>query len=174
MAAHSACHPGRPRPHGESHAGCPGSPACQTATSSGSSLAGSSGRPPYSADRRNAVPRSSPERRTAGSAAEVHAAFADIGGADGQQAASQADDLVDVTPRPGLMLDVPHVQRRHVMVEVVLLNRRERVIRLPRAARRLVQHVIHVGDIPAYLRFHAEQAKRPGQRVDPDERGRVP
>jgi len=72
------------------------------------------------------------------------------------------------------MLNVPHVQCGHVPVEVVLLNRRERVVRLPGPVRRLVKHVVDVGYVPAYLRFHAEPAQRPGQRIDPDERGRVP
>ncbi len=55
MATHSACQPGRPGPHGESHSGCSGSAGCHTATSNGSSLRGSSGLPPYSRASRSAV-----------------------------------------------------------------------------------------------------------------------
>jgi hypothetical protein len=50
----------------------------------------------------------------------------------------------------------PHVQCGHVMVEVVLLNRGERVVRLPSTMRCVVKHVVHVGDVPAYLGFHVE------------------
>ncbi len=72
------------------------------------------------------------------------------------------------------MLNGPHAQRGHVPVEVVLPNRRERVVRLPGTVRRLVQHVIDVGNVPAYLGLHANEAQRPGQRIDLDERGRMP
>ncbi|OPZ62037.1 MAG: hypothetical protein BWY85_02214 [Firmicutes bacterium ADurb.Bin506] len=38
MTLHSMCHPGRPGPHGESHAGSPGFAAFQSVKSSGSCL----------------------------------------------------------------------------------------------------------------------------------------
>jgi hypothetical protein len=53
------------------------------------------------------------------------------------------------------MGDGPHTQRVHVPVEVVLLDRRKRVIRLRGAVRRRVKHVVDVGDVPANLGFHA-------------------
>ena len=43
IAAHSACQPGRPQPHGLGHAGWPSAETCQTGTSKGSSLSGWSG-----------------------------------------------------------------------------------------------------------------------------------
>jgi len=53
------------------------------------------------------------------------------------------------------------------------LNGCEGVVRCLGAVRRLVQYVVDVGDVPAYLGGHPQEAQRPGQRVDPDERSRV-
>lgn len=96
-------------------------PACSQARAQGRTpvvVLGRVVRPPYSADRRSAASRSSPDPRTAGFPAEVHDAVADIRGAGRQQTASQADDLVGVTAHPRFMLNVPHVQRRHVPVNL--------------------------------------------------------
>ena len=61
IAAHSACHPGRPSPHGLGQLTSSSGPlACHTMVSSGSSLSGSSGRSWNSAARASAVSRSTP------------------------------------------------------------------------------------------------------------------
>ncbi len=61
IAAHSTCHPGRPRPVGPSQAGSPGRSRCQSRQSSGSFLPGRSGSPPRSANSSIIVARSSPD-----------------------------------------------------------------------------------------------------------------
>ena len=60
IAAHSACQPGRPSPHGLGQLISSGAVCCHTAVSSGSSLSAASGWSWYSADSRSAVSRDSP------------------------------------------------------------------------------------------------------------------
>jgi len=52
-----------------------------------------------------------------------------------------------------------HVQGRHVLLEVELLHRRERVVRRAGPLSRCVQHVVHIGDVPAYLRFGPQEVQ---------------
>jgi len=45
-------------------------------------------------------------------------------------------------------------KRGHVPLELELLDRREGVVGRSRPARRHVEHVVHVGDVPAHLGLH--------------------
>jgi hypothetical protein len=73
-----------------------------------------------------------------------------------------------------LVLGSADVQRGHVPLELELLDRRERVVGRSRPPRRRVEHVVHVGDVPAHLRFHPEEAQRAAERVAHANAGRVP
>jgi hypothetical protein len=104
---------------------------------------------------------------------EIDAAPALIRGVAGEQPLSQPDHLLHVPVRAGLMRRGTHVQGCHVLLEVELLHRRERVVRRAGPMSRRVQHVVHIGDVPAHLRFGSQEAQGTAQRIDPDERGRV-
>ena len=104
-------------------------------------------------------------------AAEVDAPLAGVGHARIEEAGCQANDLLHIPVGPRLVFRRAHAQRGHVPVELELLDRGELVVGRPGAAGRRVEHVIDVGDVPAHLRFHAEEAQRAAERVDPHERG---
>src|SRR3990170_2064570 len=114
MAEHSMCQPGRPGPHGVSHAGSPGLEAFHSAKSSGSRLRSSPPPPPAPRHellqvlpREPAVGRKPPDL-------EVDVTVDGIGHALADQPLDEGDHLPDMLGGLGLPVSRQHAERRHV------------------------------------------------------------
>ncbi len=106
-------------------------------------------------------------------AAEVDAPVPFVGGSRGDQGPREPDHRVDVAVRSGLVVGRAHVQRRHVALELELLEGGVVVVAQPRPPGGVVEDVVDVGDVAAHERLHAQHAQHAAEGVHPDERGRV-
>ena len=102
-------------------------------------------------------------------ATEIDRAVDLVRGSPIEQGCRQAHDAADVLMRTRLVIGAAHAQVRHVVIEVVLMDRRELVVRRTGLARGFGEHVVDIGDVACDDRRDVGMAQGADECIDPHE-----
>ena len=177
IAEHSMCHPGRPGPHGDSHAGSSGSERCQSTKSSGSRLPGHVGSLPRSLaigsiSSRGEVRQLAEARPRVD--VEVDVAVGDVGEPVVDEPLDHRHHLRDVLGGARVVIGRQPVERRHLGQEGRHVAVAEGEVVLAGLAC-LAQHVVvDIGQVLDVDDVVAEVLEIPMQDVEADVGERVP